>query len=173
MKVSELEGRALDYWCARALVGDDGEISFVEVEPTVVVTVAGIGEARGFPKLDERFTPTDDWRDAGSLIELASDVRLTVGEDGSAHCRATFEGATLEGRPAIEAGGPGARIALARAFVVARFGETVDDDYPKSPHAVRRGVVVPADAGGVVPTFEDDRERSTGETGDIRSVPRL
>jgi hypothetical protein len=169
MKVSELEGRTLDYWCARALVGDEGEISFAEVEPTVVVTVAGVGKAGSFRKLDERFTPSDDWRDAGSLMDLASDVRLTVGEDGAAHCCATFEGRA----EASEGDGPDVRMALARAFVVARFGEAVQEDYPRSPHAVRRGVVVPADAGGVVPTFADDRERSTDDTGDIRSVPRL
>ncbi len=164
MKVSELDGRTLDYWCARALVDDDEEITFVEIEPSIVVTLAHAT----FRKLSQPFMPTDDWRDMAEIFERVSDLELAVRE-GYVRCKARFSD-----RSAVcEAEGVNMRIALTRAFVRARFGEAVDDRYPREPHTVRRGVVTPLAAGGVPPSNADDRSRAGDETGDIRSVPRL
>ncbi|PMS38501.1 DUF2591 domain-containing protein [Trinickia symbiotica] len=164
MKVSELDGRALDYWCARALVDDDEEIRFAEVEPGIVVTLAH-GE---FRKLNERFMPTDEWRDAGDILERIRDLQLKA-QEGRVLCIARF-GDRLD---PSEAEGANIRLALSRAFVRARFGDSVDDRYPREPHAVRRGVVTPLATGAVPPSPADDRGAAGDETGDIRSVPRM
>lgn len=163
MRTDELTGIALDYWCARALVDDEEEVRFVAMEPALVVTLTH-GETR---KLDQRFAPASGWADAADVLERARELRLTAGEDGSAMCSARFEGCPGLG----EASASSPRLALLRAFVRARFGEEVDD-YPKMPHAVHRGVVMPIESGEQMPTYAEDRARIEDETGDIRSVPR-
>lgn len=164
MKTDDLTGRALDYWCARALVDDDEEIRFAAIEPELVVTLAH-GELR---LLDQRFAPSTDWSDAAIVLELARELTLTTHDDGSVHCRARF----MERGESGEATGATLRVALLRAFVRARSGSELDDRLPDMPHAVRRGAIVPIEAGGEVPTYAEDGPRETDPTGDIRSVPR-
>ena len=164
MKTNDLAGRALDYWCARALVDDDEEIRFAAIDPELVVTLAH-GELR---LLDQRFAPSAEWADAGVVLERAREVRLTTDDEGSAHCRARFAGCRVGG----EATGAAFRIAVLRAFVRARFGGDVDDRYPDMPHTVRDGAIVPIGAQGTVPTYAEDDPRNSDPTGDIRSVPR-
>jgi hypothetical protein len=163
MKTNELAARALDYWCTRAFVDADEEVIFTELEPVLVVTFAH-GDVR---RLQQRFSPSADWGDAGLLLDRASHLEWTVQAGGTVACRARFAGLDTAG----EATGATARLALARAFVRARFGQEVDDDYPKTPHAVRDNRATPYEAGAPVPTY-GDVVRSDDEIGDIRSVPR-
>lgn len=160
MRTCELDGRALDYWCARALVADEEEVIFIQVEPSIVVTLTH-GALR---KLAQPFSPTEEWGDALEVLERASELQWTRDERGT-RCRARFgQGASCE------AEGPHPRIALLRAFVRGRFGEAVDD-FPATPHAVRHGQVRDYDAGGVPPTYGDNAGADS-EIGNIRSVPR-
>ncbi|MGN6085573.1 phage protein NinX family protein [Trinickia sp.] len=162
MKTSELEGGALDYWCARALVDDDEEIAFVQVEPNVVVTLAH-GALR---KLAQPFSPSVDWADAVEILERADELRWLRSERG-AHCWVRFRA-----NDPCEGDADHPRIALLRAFVHARFGDAVDSP-PSGPHAVRERKVRPYDAGGVPPTYGSHASGDAGsEIGDIRSVPR-
>jgi hypothetical protein len=160
MKSRELEGNALDYWCARALVDDKEEVLFIRTEPTVVVTLSH-GAMR---KLAQPFSPAQDWTDAIEVLERARELQWTRAEQG-ARCAACFGDAARS-----EADGPNPRVALLRAFVQARFGDSVEA-YPANPHAVREGRVHPYDAGGVPPTY-GDVAGTDSEIGNIRSVPR-
>ncbi len=166
MKTSELEGCTLDYWCARALVDDAEEIVFAQVEPSVVVTLTH----DTLRKLAQPFSPSRDWTDAVEVLERAQALRWLRSEQG-AHCWARF-GASDASAAEAEAAHP--RIALLRAFVRARFGDSVARP-PVGPHAVRQGNVHPYDAGGVPPTYGGDAGAAGAagsEIGDIRSVPR-
>lgn len=160
MKTSELEGCALDYWCARALVDDDEEIAFIEVEPSIVVTLTH-GTLR---KLAQPFSPSSEWGEALEIVERAQELRWIRGEH-DAHCWVRFDGSAPH-----EGHGAHPRIALLRAFVQARFGETVEP-YSPAPHAVLEGKVRAYDAGGVPPTYGDNAGADS-EIGNIRSVPR-
>lgn len=160
MNTSELAGCALDYWCARALVDDDEELIFNRVEPNVVVTFTH-GSLR---KLAQPFSPAADWADAVEILERAVALQWTRDERG-AHCSARFgAAATAEGQ------GEHPRIAVLRAFVRSRFGDSVDD-MPTEPHAARFGTVRAYDAGGVPPTHGESAGADS-EIGNIRSVPR-
>lgn len=160
MKTSELDGSALDYWCARALVDDDEEIVFIQAEPSVVVTFTH-GALR---KLAQPFSPSDAWGDAVEILERAEELRWLRSEQGT-HCWVRFRACD-----ACEADAAHPRIALLRAFVRARFGDVLEA-HPVEPHAVRERKVHPYDAGGVPPTFGDNASADS-EIGDIRSVPR-
>lgn len=160
MKTGELAGRALDYWCARALVDDEEEVIFNRAEPDIVVTFAH-GSLR---KLAQPFSPTAGWADAFEILERADALEWTRDELG-AHCRVRFGG-----KQTTEADGEHPRIALLRAFVRSRFGDSVGDICAE-PHAARRGAVHPYDAGGVPPTYGDNAGADS-EIGNIRSVPR-
>lgn len=160
MRTSELTGHALDYWCARALVDDEEEVIFNRVVPDVVVTFAH-GSLR---KLAQPFSPTAGWADAVDILERAAVLEWTSDERGT-HCRARFGGTQ-----STEADGEHPRIALLRAFVRSRFGDTVGNIFVE-PHAARRGAVHPYDAGGVPPTYGDNAGADS-EIGNIRSVPR-
>lgn len=160
MKTSELDGRALDYWCARTLVWDDDEVIFNQVAPSIVVTLTH-GALR---KLAQPFSPAEEWADALEVLERARELQWTRGEQRS-HCRVQFDnGAWSAGE------GSHPRIALLRAFVGARFGESVAD-FPVAPHSVRNGETRAYDAGAVPPTYGDNAGANS-EIGDIRSVPR-
>lgn len=161
MKTSELQGCALDYWCARALVDDAEEIVFTQVEPGVVVTLAH-GTLR---KLAQPFSPSAEWADAVEILERAEELRWLRGEQGT-HCRVRFRASDP-----CEADADHPRVALLRAFVRARFGDRVESP-PVGPHAVRERKVRPCDAGGVPPIYGDNAGASGSEIGDIRSVPR-
>lgn len=160
MNTSDLDGCALDYWCARALVEDDEQIVFIQVEPSVVVTLTH----DALRKLAQPFSPATEWSDAIEILERAQALEWQRDERGT-HCRVRFDGA----HP-CEADGEHPRVALLRAFVRARFGDTVGDR-PTEPHAVRQGKVRPYDAGGVPPTYGDNAGAGD-EIGNIRSVPR-
>lgn len=160
MKTSELDGCALDYWCARALAEDEEEVIFNQVEPGIVVTLAH-GTWR---KLAQPFSPAEDWADASAVLERARELQWARGGDG-AHCRSRFGDG-----PWSEADGAHPRIALLRAFVRARFGDSVDEPR-REPHAVCRGKIREYDAGGVPPTYGDNAGADS-EIGNIRSVPR-
>ncbi|PMS14389.1 DUF2591 domain-containing protein [Trinickia dabaoshanensis] len=160
MNTSELQGCELDYWCARALVDGDELIEFIQVEPSVVVTLTH-GALR---KLAQPFSPAGEWSDALEVLERAQELQWKRDERG-AHCKVRFEGADSS-----EADAEHPRVALLRAFVLARFGQTVGDR-PTMPHAVREGKVSPYDAGGVPPTYGDN-VGAGDEIGNIRSVPR-
>lgn len=160
MNTSELDGCALDYWCARALVADDEEIVFIQVEPSVVVTFTH-GALR---KLAQPFSPSGEWGDAIEILERAEDLRWLRSEQGT-HCRVRFRACDP-----CEADAAHPRIALLRAFVRARFGDALEA-HPVEPHAVRERKVRPYDAGGVPPTYGDNASADS-EIGNIRSVPR-
>lgn len=160
MKTSELDGRALDYWCARALVREDEEVIFNQVEPSIVVTLTH-GALR---KLAQPFAPAAEWADALEVLERARELQWTRGEQRS-HCRVRFD----DGRWS-EGDGAHPRIALLRAFVGARFGQSVTD-FPVTPHAVRNGETRAYDTGAVPPTYGDNAGADS-EIGNIRSVPR-
>lgn len=183
MNVRELEGPALDYWCARALVEPREEIRFTQTERAIVVTFTH-GDIRW---LDQRFAPSSEWGDAGIVLDLAREARFmsvprrhgAAGGGANAaevECVASFGGRS--GEPAsddaeLRATGPDKRVALLRAFLLHRFGETVDDAYPASAHAVRDGVVTPYQAGEALPSYADAARGDEGdETGDIKSMPR-
>ena len=160
MKTSEIEGRALDYWCARALIDDDETIIFVQVEPTVVVTLTH-GASR---KLAQPFAPSSEWAHALEILERAQELRWTRGEHET-RCWARFGSGDI-----AEAVAANPRVALLRAFVQARFGDAVES-FPVVPHEIRKGRAHPYDAGGVPPTFGDNAGADS-EIGNIRSVPR-
>lgn len=160
MRTNELEGRPLDYWCARALVDDNEEVIFAEVEPRVVVTLTH----DALRKLAQPFCPSDEWSDAVTALERADELQWIRTGQG-VHCRVRFG----DGMP-TEADGAHPRVALLRAFVQARFGDSVEAP-PAMPHAVRHGKVRAYDAGGVPPTY-DESAGAGSEIGDIRSVPR-
>jgi hypothetical protein len=161
MQTSELKGCVLDYWCARALVDDAEEIVFTQVEPSVVITLTH-GALR---KLAQPFSPSTAWADAAEVLERAEQLRWQRGDEGT-HCWVRFRASDP-----CEADADHPRVALLRAFVRARFGETVESP-PVGPHAVRERKVRPYDAGGVPPTVGDAPGAAGSEIGDIRSVPR-
>lgn len=119
MKVSKLEGALLDYWVARAGNWphprvDDG-LCWIDVP-------ACNGDPAG--ALDAAFSPSSDWEVAGPIIERA---RIMVDPPGGAHgTHDEWAASVLDsvrpfqlGRTALEAS--------MRAFVVAKFGEEVED----------------------------------------------
>ena len=52
----------------------------------------------------------------------------------------------------------------------ARFGDEVDAP-PPFPHRIEHGAVVRSDPGVPIPTTDDDA--ATGDSSDIRSIPRM
>ncbi|WP_144138423.1 phage protein NinX family protein [Paraburkholderia sp. BCC1884] len=162
MNVADLTGLALDYWVARSLHDFVREIHFTDSGETVSVR----GNDRGRP-WDGRFTPSTSWEAAATVLERAQ--RLEVRErthQGAAYCVAEFEGShrTAEGR------GDSLRVALLRAFVQSRFGDTVDDVLHEAQ----------AVTGDTARTIGEEMERGSfaeesdpdGEIGDIQSAPR-
>jgi hypothetical protein len=160
MKTSELDGCALDYWCARALVDTNEEVAFIQVAPAIVVTLTH-GRLR---KLAQPFSPSSEWSDALEILERAQELRW-IRAERDARCWVRFDdGALHEGQAAHP------RTALLRAFVNARFGDEVEP-HPAAPHTVRAGEIHAYDAGSVPPTY-GDIAGADSEIGNIRSVPR-
>jgi hypothetical protein len=95
--------------------------------------------------------------------------RLEVRErsiGGAAHCVAEFHG----GHRTVEGRGDSLRVAMLRAFVASRFGDSVDDVL-REPQALAGDRVRPIGeqtAGGVV----EDVPSPDGRIGDIQSPPR-
>ncbi|WP_175687158.1 phage protein NinX family protein [Burkholderia anthina] len=162
MRTDELGGTALDYWCARALCADDEDtLCFTAIEPKVIVTAA----CDALRRLDAHFSPSTSWADAGAVLERVGDLRIARHGDG-VECDACF----LEGPATCAARAPDVRTALLRAFVRARFGDEVDPP-PAFAHRIERGAAVRCDPGMPIP--ESDRDPATGDSSDIRSIPRM
>lgn len=163
MKVADLNGFALDYWVARSLHDFVREIYFTDSGETVAIR----GNDRGRP-WDGRFTPSVSWEAASTVLERAQRLEVTAGVGhGSAHCIADFEGShrIVEGR------GESLRIALLRAFVESRFGESVDDVLRE---AQTLAGLQARPFGGEMPEGSSfvDLPSPDGQIGDIQSAPR-
>jgi hypothetical protein len=171
MKVADLTGVALDYWVARSLHDFVREIHFTDSGRTVSIR----GNDRGRP-WDGRFTPSTSWDAASVVLERAR--RLDVRErlrNGAVHCVAEFDDARdgvggSSGR-AAEGRGESLRIALLRAFVANRFGDTVDDVLRQS-QALVGGRAEPVGEQTAMSAVEDPPVPD-GRIGDIKSVPRM
>jgi hypothetical protein len=162
MNVGELDGMALDYWVARSLHDFVREIYFTDSGETVSIR----GNDRGRP-WDGRFTPATSWEAAAVVLERMQ--RLEVrdsSEAGATHCIAEFRG----GNGAVDGVGDSLQIALLRAFVASRFGDSVDEvlQEPQSLTGARARVIGEQTVGGVV----EDVPNPDGRIGDIQSPPR-
>lgn len=162
MNVADLTGVALDYWVARSLHDFVREIHFTDSGETVSVR----GNDRGRP-WDGRFTPSTSWEAAAAVLERAQ--RLEVREHVNrqqAHCVADFEG----GHRTVEGRGETLRVALLRAFVASRFGDTVDDVVRQAQALV--GLRAEPIAEQAVGLSAEDVPSPDGQIGDIGSAPR-
>jgi hypothetical protein len=162
MNVADLSDLALDYWVARSLHDFVREIHFTDSGRVVSIR----GNDRGRP-WDGRFTPSTSWEAAAVVLERAQ--RLEVRErtrDGGAHCVAAFEGS----HQTVSAHGDSLRVALLRAFVMSRFGETVDEVVRQSQSLfeTRATPIGEQSAFGI----ENELPKPDGEIGDIKSAPR-
>ena len=162
MNVADLNGMDLDYWVARSLHDFVREIHFTDGGQTVSIR----GEERGRP-WDGRFTPSTSWEAAATVLERTQ--RLEVREHVNrqqAHCVADFEGGhrTAEGR------GDSLRVAVLRAVVTSRFGDTVDDVLPQSQalDGLKAELISEVTAG----MSPEDIPTPDGQIGDIQSAPR-
>jgi hypothetical protein len=162
MNVADLTGAALDYWVARSLHDFVREIHFTDSGETV--SIRGNDHGRVW---DGRFTPSTSWEAAASVLERAQ--RLEVRErkeHGAAHCVAEFEG----GHRTVEGRGDSLRVALLRAFVESRYGDSVEEvlRQPQALAGDRAEVIgehTQAVSSGDVPLPD-------GQIGDIQSAPR-
>ncbi|HEY2000593.1 phage protein NinX family protein [Paraburkholderia sp.] len=162
MNVADLTGVALDYWVARSLHDFVREIHFTDSGETVSVR----GNDRGHP-WDGRFTPSTSWEAAALVLERAQrlEVREYVNRQ-QAHCVANFEG----GHRTVEGRGGTLRIALLRAFVASRFGDTVDDMVRQAQALV--GLRAEPIGEQTVGLSVEDVPKPDGQIGDIGSAPR-
>ena len=163
MNVANLSGIELDYWVARSLHDCVREIHFTDSGETVSIR----GNDRGRP-WDGRFTPSSSWEAAAVVLERAQ--RLEVREQVNrqhAHCVADFEG----GHRTVEGRGESLRVALLRAFVASRFGDTVNDLLRQAQALVGlRAEPVGEQTAG--PPTAQDMPKPDGQIGDIQSAPR-
>ncbi|MEX3933075.1 phage protein NinX family protein [Paraburkholderia phymatum] len=163
MNVADLSGLALDYWVARSLHDFVREIHFTDSGR--VVSIRGNDRGRAW---DGRFTPSTSWEAAAIVLERAQ--RLEMRErtrDGAAHCAAEFEG----GHGTVSAHGESLRNALLRAFVISRFGDTVDDVL-RQPQALFGARATPIGEQASPLGIENELPKPDGEIGDIKSTPR-
>lgn len=110
MKVSELEGAALDRWVARA---EGIEVRY----STVAQYWRIIGDAE-----DLHWAPHQDWSQAGPIIERESISLIAprIGDRWEASYGSSVESQVMcDGKTPLEA--------AMRVFVAARFGEQVID----------------------------------------------
>ncbi|MDE1183520.1 phage protein NinX family protein [Paraburkholderia sp.] len=162
MNVSDLNGVALDYWVARSLHDFVREIHFTDSGETVAIRGSDRGRA-----WDGRFTPSTSWEAAASVLERAQRLELRErASHGESHCVADFEG----GHRTVEGRGDSLRIALLRAFVASRFGDSVDDVL----HQAQALVGVRAEPIGEQTAVRsvEDIPTPDGKIGDIQSAPR-
>lgn len=162
MHVADLTGVALDYWVARSLYDFVREIHFTDSGETVSIR----GNDRGRP-WDGRFTPSTSWEAAAAVLERAQRLEVRERADhGPAHCVAEFEG----GHRTVEGRGESLRVALLRAFVESRFGDSVDDVMYQA-QALFGTRVEPIDEQSAGASF-GDIPRPDAQIGDIKSAPR-
>lgn len=108
MKVSELEGAALDLWVARAL-----DLRAIPGEPDgFFYWKEGIYDASGW------FAPSTDWAQGGPLIQ-SERINLRFG--------AGYVVARHPADTAFEPIADSALVAAMRAFVASKYGDTVPD----------------------------------------------
>ncbi|WP_414444758.1 DUF2591 domain-containing protein [Burkholderia sp. 22PA0106] len=165
MQTDRLDARELDYWTLRALAHDDRPLVFVATEPQIVATVA----SGDFSRMDQRVSASTDWADAAAVLERVADLRATRLDDGVTRVEARFAGLpdlTL----AAHGEGPTLRVALLRAFVRARFGDTVGP-VPGEPHVVQNGQVTAHQAGAPLP-HGGQRRDAPRDTHEIGALPR-
>jgi hypothetical protein len=162
MKVADLTGITLDYWVARGLADFVREIYFTDSGAKVAVR----GNDRGKP-WDGRFTPSSSWEAAGVVLERATRFEVRERNAGQpVRCIAEFEG----GGGVVQALGGCVRIALLRAFVASRFGDSVGEmmKHPQVLFGDRiEPVAEPSAIGDVADVPTPD-----GRIGDIGSPPR-
>ncbi|CAB3765420.1 phage protein NinX family protein [Paraburkholderia humisilvae] len=167
MNVADLSGLALDYWVARSLHDFVREIHFTDSGRTVSIR----GNVWGRP-WDGRFTPSTSWEVAAVVFDRAR--RIEVRErlrSGAVHCVAEFEGDDdMDGQRVAQARGESLRIAMLRAFVASRFGDTVDDVLRQSQalFGMRAEPVGEQTAMSAI----DDPPMPDAQIGDIKSAPR-
>ncbi|RFU46818.1 phage protein NinX family protein [Paraburkholderia sp. DHOC27] len=162
MNVANLSGMELDYWVARGLHDFVREIHFTDSGETV--SIRGNDRGRAW---DGRFTPSSSWEAASVVLERAQ--RLEVREQVNrqqAHCVAEFEG----GQGTVEGRGDSLRVALLRAFVTSRFGDTVDD-LLRQAQALVGLRAEPIGEQTAAPVMRD-MPKPDGEIGDIQAQPR-
>ncbi|CAG4889713.1 phage protein NinX family protein [Paraburkholderia saeva] len=163
MNVADLTDVALDYWVARSLYDFVREIHFTDGGRTVAIR----GTDRGRP-WDGRFTPSGSWEAAALVLDRARRLEIVAGAHGTdAHCVADFEG----GLRAVEGRGESTRIALLRAFVASRFGDTVADGMLREPQALMGAIAEVIGEASAQPSPEDV-PTPNGRIGDIQSAPR-
>ncbi|ANB73603.1 hypothetical protein AYM40_15495 [Paraburkholderia phytofirmans OLGA172] len=162
MNVTDLTGMALDYWVARSLHDFVREIHFTDGGETV--SIRGIDRGRPW---DGRFTPSTSWEAAAAVLERAQRLEVRERADhGAAHCIAEFDG----GHRTVEGRGDSLRVALLRAFVQSRFGDSVGDVL-REPQAVTGELAEPIGEESADVPFEG-MPSPDGEIGDIQSEPR-
>jgi hypothetical protein len=162
LNVADLDGVALDYWVARSLHDFVREIYFTDSGETVSIR----GNDRGRP-WDGRFTPATSWEAAALVLERTQRLEVRERTDaGATHCVAEFQG----GHRAVDGRVDSLQVALLRAFVASRFGDTVDDVLrePQALTGARAQVLGERTVGGVV----EDVPSPDGRIGDIQSPPR-
>ncbi|KAA0999511.1 DUF2591 domain-containing protein [Paraburkholderia panacisoli] len=162
MNIADLDGVALDYWVARSLHDFVREIYFTDSGETVSIR----GNDRGRP-WDGRFTPAISWEAAAVVLERTQRLEVRERTDaGTTYCVAEFQG----GHRTVEGRGDSLRVALLRAFVASRFGDSVGDVLrePQALTGARADVIGEQTVGGVV----EDVPSPDGRIGDIQSPPR-
>lgn len=162
MHVADLTGVALDYWVARSLHDFVREIYFTDSGETV--SIRGNDRGRAW---DGRFTPSTSWEAAAAVLERAQRLEVRERADqGAAHCVAEFEG----GHRTVDGRGDSLRVALLRAFIESRFGDSVDDVL-RQPQALTGERAEPIGEQTVAGSVEDVPSPD-GRIGDIQSSPR-
>ncbi len=162
MNTSELDGAALDYWVTRALHEFVREIHFTDSGETLAIR----GNDRGRP-WDGRFMPSSSWEAASVVLERARTLDTRDEGRGEVVCTVSFgrEGKMVKGL------GPSLRLALLRAFVRQAFGNTVEDEIMRRPHALVGLRADPIEESSAVTSMED-MPSPTMHIGDIGSTPR-
>jgi hypothetical protein len=165
MKVADLTGISLDYWVARGLHEFVREIYFTDSGTKVAVR----GNVLGRP-WDGRFTPSTSWEAAGVVLDLAQRFELRERRGGEqAFCAAEFEGGE-GGHRLVQAHGDTVRVALLRAFVKNRFGDTVTE-MVRQPQVLNGPRAELVGEPGMVGDVED-LPRPDAQIGDIGTAPR-
>ncbi len=164
MNVAELTGMALDYWVARGLPDFVREIYFTDSGATVAVRGNDRGRA-----WDGRFTPSSTWEAAAVVLERAEHFEL-LPRNGATAASCVVELGGAKGAGEAEGRGDNVRLALLRAFVASRFGDTVGDVL-RQPQALMDGSVAPIAEPSAVGDVED-MPRPDAQIGDIGSAPR-
>lgn len=165
MQTNQLDVRELDYWTIRALMHDDRPLVFVATEPEIVVTCVS-GDVSW---MDQRVSASSAWADAAAVLDRVASLHTTRLDDGVVRVEACFTDLP-DSAHAGHGEGPSLRVALLRALVRARFGDTVGP-VPAEPHVVQDGQVMVHRAGEPLP-FSGERRDVPHDQHEIGSLPR-